>query len=557
MNILKYIAVATLLTAGSNALLAQTAAVKKADESVFTLTTFDKNGSILASAHGVFVVSDGTAISNLKPFVGAVRAVAIDKKGNSHDVERMIGADELYDVAKFKVAGTTKSSLVATSPAGANATLWLVPFGTKGAKPISAQVKSVETFMDKYSYYIFPTSMPDNTEACPFVNDQGQVVGIMQTSKTGDETHATDAAYVNSLALTGLTFNNATMQSIGIPALLPKDKDQAMLALMVMKQSADSLKLDAAISDFISLFPNLMDGYTDRAQLLVDNNRFDEARRCMETALSNVDEKDDAHYNYARLIYMKELYKADKAYEPWSLDKALEEIHAACAIKDLPMYRNTEAEILYAKKDYQKAYDIFMQLNETNMKSGDLFYNAALCKENMKAPDTEILALLDSAVNNADTLNIRLASKYFLMRGGVYNRMKNYRQAVFDYTRYDVLNRGSLGADFYYMRSGVEVNAKLFKQALTDLDLAVYLDPKEPVYIAEKASLQLRLNLVAEAMETAKKAIEVAPEFSDSYLVLGLAQIKSGKKSEGIANLNKAKEMGNSQAQTLIDKYAK
>ena len=49
--------------------------------------------------------------------------------------------------------------------------------------------------------------------------------------------------------------------------------------------------------------------------------------------------------------------------------------------------------------------------------------------------------------------------------------------------------------------------------------------------------------------------IETAPDFSDAYLVLGLAQIKTGNKSEGMANLNKAKEMGNLQAQPLIEKY--
>ena len=61
----------------------------------------------------------------------------------------------------------------------------------------------------------------------------------------------------------------------------------------------------------------------------------------------------------------------------------------------------------------------------------------------------------------------------------------------------------------------------------------------------------------AEAIESATRCIETAPDFSDAYLVLGLAQIKTGNKTEGVSNLNKAKDMGNPQAQGLIDKYAK
>ena len=133
--------------------------------------------------------------------------------------------------------------------------------------------------------------------------------------------------------------------------------------------------------------------------------------------------------------------------------------------------------------------------------------------------------------------------------------MENYRQAVFDYTRYEVISGRNVNANFYYIREQAEVKAKLFKQALIDIDNAIYLAPKEPTFQAEKASLQLRLNMLKEAMESAKMCIETAPDFSDAYLVLGLAQIKTGDKSEGMANLNKAKEMGNQQAQPLIEKY--
>jgi hypothetical protein len=47
------------------------------------------------------------------------------------------------------------------------------------------------------------------------------------------------------------------------------------------------------------------------------------------------------------------------------------------------------------------------------------------------------------------------------------------------------------------------------------------------------------------------------PEGSDGYLMAGIAQCQKGQKEEGLKNLQKAKELGNDQAQTFIDKYSK
>lgn len=87
---------------------AQTGAAKKAAESVFTLTTFKADGTLLATSHGVFVGNDGEAVSNLKPFEGAETAIAVDTKGVKHNVTRMLGADDIYNVARFRVDGKTK-----------------------------------------------------------------------------------------------------------------------------------------------------------------------------------------------------------------------------------------------------------------------------------------------------------------------------------------------------------------------------------------------------------------------------------------------------------------
>lgn len=536
---------------------AQTSAVKNAAKSVFKLTTYNADGSVLATSNGVFVGNNGEAISNLKPFIGAAKATVTDTKGREMNVERIMGINDLYDVAKFMVNGKTTPLTIAQSAATSGSQAWLVGYAKKSPTITAATVKSVETFMDKYSYYIFSLTAPENTNACPFVNSEGQVIGIMQPSTTSSDIHATDAKFIVDLQTSGLSIEDETMKKIGIPPALPSDKDQALLTLMMAAQTNDSIKHASIVSDFISQYPTSVDGYTAQAQIYVNANEFDKAAKEMETAIKKAEKEDEAHYNYSKIIYEKEVYKSDIPYEPWSLDKAYDEINKAYALNPQPSYQHQQALIIYAKGDYQKAYDMFMNLTKTSIRNPELFYSASQCKQMLKAPAKEVIALLDSAINNTDTLRIREAAPYFLARAEAYMTTDSFRQAVFDYTRYEILVNGNVNSNFYYIREQAEVKAKLYQQALIDITRAIVLNPKEPTYYAERASLELRVNMVDDAIKTASKCIELAPEYADGYLLLGLGQITKGNKTEGLANLEKAKQLGHIQAQEMIDKYSK
>ena len=98
------------LMLGASSLFAQPAPVQKLAKSVFTLTTFNKDGDIIASTQGVFIDNKGTAISTFKPFIGATKASIVDASGRSMPVDAIMGADELYDVAKFRVKGSTTAA---------------------------------------------------------------------------------------------------------------------------------------------------------------------------------------------------------------------------------------------------------------------------------------------------------------------------------------------------------------------------------------------------------------------------------------------------------------
>ena len=178
------------------------------------------------------------------------------------------------------------------------------------------------------------------------------------------------------------------------------------------------------------------------------------------------------------------------------------------------------------------------------------------CKAQLGETDQQI-ALLDSAVNMFSRPYVKTAAPYILARAQALYAAKKYRPAISDYNEYGELMAAQLDAPFYYQREQAEVDGHLYQQALNDIDKAIELEPSAPLYYAEKASLLVRVGKHQEAITTAQQLIRLSPEFSDGYLFLGLAQCLTNQKAEGIKNLTKAKDLGNAQAQTLIEKYAK
>ena len=113
-----------------------------------------------------------------------------------------------------------------------------------------------------------------------------------------------------------------------------------------------------------------------------------------------------------------------------------------------------------------------------------------------------------------------------------------------------------VNAQFYYMRYQAELSGRMFQPALNDLDTAIGLQPENDLLYSEKASLLVRVGQYDKAIETAQQLITLSPGQTDGYLFLGLAQCLKGDKKDGLLNLQKAQEMGDTQAADLIKKYA-
>ena len=132
-----------------------------------------------------------------------------------------------------------------------------------------------------------------------------------------------------------------------------------------------------------------------------------------------------------------------------------------------------------------------------------------------------------------------------------------YRDAVNDLNDYEKLMMTQINDRFYYLRFQAEQGGRIFQLALNDIAKAIELNPNQEVYYAEKASLEVRVGLYDEAIETARKCIALVPSYSDGHLFLGLALCLKGDKAEGVKSLQRAKELGDAQADALIEKYGK
>jgi len=535
---------------------AQPSWVKKATKSVFTVKTFSQDGALIGSTNGFFVGTNGEAISNFSPFKGASRAVIIDASGKEMNVDCILGANDMYDIVKFRVnASKTQPLAIANSIAPVGSNSWLLPFReTKNIK--SGAIRKAETFQENYAYYTVAMQTPENAVSCPLMNDAGEVLGLMQqpASERDSLSYAVSALFADSLKISGLSINDPTLKMTQIKKDLPATLTEANLFIYMANSQTDSATYVALVNDFVRKFPDAADGYMYRAQISAAALDYANAESDMQQALKKATNKDDVLFNYARMIYQKEIFQENKSYENWNLDKALSMIQEANSINPQPAYRQVEGNILFAQKKYDEAYNVFTGLTKTNMDKAEMWFAAARCRE-MQKDTTAMLALMDSTMATFTKPYLKQAGPYLWARANARIDAKKYRDAVNDLNDYEQLMAAQVNARFYYIRSQAEIEGRLYQQALNDLTKAITMEPKETLYYAEKASLHIRVGQYDEAIATADESISIEPQGSDGYLFKGLAQCLKGDKKNGIPNLQKAKDLGDPQAEGLIQKY--
>ena len=562
-----------LIMAMSLCLLAQWAMaqapkwVEKAKQAVFSIVTYDKNDQILNTGNGFFVTEDGVALSDYTLFKGAQRAVAINSEGRQMPVVNIMGADDMYDVVKFRVGVEKKVTAlpIATRQPAAGALVYLLPYSTqKGRTCTTGHLKSADKVEGNYLYYTLELPLKDKMISCPLTDAEGAVFGLAQKSSGQDTAticYAVDARYVMDQKISALSYNDETLRGIGIKKALPDTEEQALVFLYMASSQLSPEKYMEVLNDYIEQYPNSADGYMRRAtQLLAtsqDEASMKQAADDMDQALKVARQEEIVRFDRAKLIYNYMLTNPEKPYGDWSFDKALEEVRKAIALQALPVYVQLEGDILFAKQDYAGALAAYEQVNHSDLASPASYFSAAQTKEMMKAPATEILALMDSCVAHCPQPYTEAAGPYLLARAQALLNANQARKAMLDYDAYYKAMNGNVNAAFYYYREQAAMQARQYQRALDDLAKAIELAPEELLYRAELAVVNIRVGRSEEAVRILQEALKIEPNYAEAYRLMGQAYIQLKKKDEACECFAKAKELGDPNVDALIEKHCK
>ena len=541
--------------------------VEKAKRAVFSVVTYDKSDKILNTGNGFFVTENGVALSDYSLFKGAERAVIINVDGKEMPVDAILGANDMYDVIKFRVGITEKkvpALQVATIAPVVGAEVYLLPYSTqKDRSYTSGKVKQIDNIGDKYHYYTLDMALKDKMTSCPVMTAEGQVFGLAQKSSGKDTAtvcYAAGAAFAMSQEITALSLGDLSLKNVGIRKGLPEKEEDALVFLYMASTQLSAEEYSTLLDDFIKQYPNSTDGYIRRAGSYVYNGKddasFDRAAEDLETALKVAQKKDDVYYNIAKLIYNYQLSKPEKTYKDWTYDKALQNVRSAQAIDAIPVYIQLEGDILFAKQDYAGAFAAYEKVNQTNLASPATYFSAAKAKELTNADPKEVLVLLDSCIAHCKPMTAEYAP-YLLERAQMYMNAGQPRLAIVDYDAYIEAVHGEVNDVFYYYREQAAFKAKQFQRALDDIAKAIELNPKDLTYRAEQAVINLRVGRAEEAMKILKEALTIDSKYAEAYRLLGVCQLQLKQNADACASFAKAKELGDPNVDELIKKHCK
>lgn len=543
--------------------------VKKARAAVFSVVTYDQEEKILGSGNGFFINTEGEAVSDYTLFRGAQKAIIITSEGKQMPVTHILGANEIYDIIKFRVdAGKEKIHALSVDTTGLKVgdKIWLLPYSTqKDGELHSGKVTEVVTAAERYHYYTVNLPANEKMTSCPITNETGDVVAMMQrpfNSGGAPAVYAIDAQFPISLSIGALTANSMALRNIGIKKALPPTEEEALVFLYMRSSGNEPEEYLALLNDFIYTYPQNAEGYQRRAALFSDHYKdslhFDMAEKDMGKALTLSTNKADVYYNMSRMVYINALSESPISYKDWGLPKAIGYIEQAISLDSLPLYYQTKGDLCFANRQYKEAYDAYQKVNRSNMATAITWYSAAMSLEQFGDSTSQdmVLALVDSAINCYTKPYPQEVAPYIWKRAEILMKLSRPRDAVMAYNEYHTLMVGKVSAHFYYQREQAALAGRMNQLALDDMIRATELAPQNTDYLAELGSLYARFNQLDNAIAVCQKAIALAPDYTDCYRIMGVCYAQKGEKAKALECLNKAKELGDQYAESLIEKYA-
>ena len=559
---------------------------KKAGLSLVKIVTTKADATQIGETTGFAIPSptnEGAIeiVSPYTPFKQAAKATVIDSKGKAALAHRITGANDLYDVVRFTIdnaAGVASGSPVVAPSARAGikeprersdrATIPPLPVASQklaaGRKAYilknlgKGKTQTIEVTIGEapelsgLTYYTIFRPADETLTGSPLLNAKGEVVGVIQRNAASqtDKTYAIGIEFNEALTVSTMSAADPALQSIFIPKQLPAVQEQGSSYLYLLtKNTEDTLSYLANLGDFIEKFPEDFFGYTERAQYYAATQQYAYAEADLNKALEMCAEKADIHSSISNIIYGLNQSKAYKQYKDWDLNRALSEIEQAYSLNPTPLFLMQKGKCLYALKRYSEAVDTYAEINSTRFRSSENLFCQSRALEMAGGDSTEVIALLDSAVTRFMRPLRPDAAPYLLYYANTCNRYGYYKEAALGYQEYESLvGTKTLSDVFFYNKEQGELKARLYPQALNDIEKAISLKPQEYVYQIEKALIETRTGHFEEAIYTATQAQKLDPYDPDSYKLIGISLGELGRKAEARQNLQRAYELGDEQA---------
>jgi tetratricopeptide (TPR) repeat protein len=215
-------------------------------------------------------------------------------------------------------------------------------------------------------------------------------------------------------------------------------------------------------------------------------------------------------------------------------------------------YRILKGQLLLNKPDYDGALALYEELNNESGGAPTYLYAISLAREGRGDSIGAVLEPIDSAIAKFGNPLPAEAANFVIRHGQLNANAGKYREAVQDYNQYAYLMHNQVSPVFYYERSQIEVNARMYQPALDDINKAIELAPRESLYYMAKAALAVRVSMFDECIEACQTALRLNSTIIDAYRILGYAQFQKGDKTSARTNLDKAAEMGDETAKKLI-----
>lgn len=543
----------------------------KVAKGIVSVNTYDQQGNLLHQGTGFYVGANGEAIANYKVFKDAYKATVVDASGKQSEVDCMLGADDTYSLARFRVNTKGNAVLSSVDRAVPMKSVLYVLNGAAKSGGQSEQVVVADTSMiqGKYLYYGLDKKVDDKLMGAPVFNESGQLVGILHSS-IGAKSYVLDVRYREELSIRAISTSASSraLASIFIPKGLPDTAEEALVYLYLKSRTTSNEEYIDMTNRFVAAFPQNAEGYLRRVTPLIDLQRFDEAEADMQKYLSLVEDKATGHFNVASLIYDKLRLQPEPAYEKWTYDVAIQYLDKASSLNaakpesqeqkgEETKFQILKGQLLMGKEDYDGAIQLYERLLQGENPLPSYLFAISLAREGRGDSVGAVIEPLDSALSMMGEPLPREAANYVIRRGQLFANSGKYREAVVDYNQYCYLMSNQVSAVFYYERSQIEVNARMFQQAMDDINKAVEMMPRNPLYHVEKAALAIRVNLLDECIQSCQTAIQLNPSIVDAYRILGYAQLQKGDKENARLNMQRAVDMGDEGAKTLMETFFK